>query len=145
MILLLDIDGVMVPQKSWKQPEILEDGFPVFSHFAVDALNDLIDSDTKIFITSSHKSRYRPHEWQAIFKTRGIKPCPIYRLPENTNNISRKEEILNWFKFQNIRESYLILDDDSSLQGLPKNLKDNLIQTSPMIGLRTSDLPQILF
>ena len=144
MILLLDIDGVMVPEKSWKKPEILLDGFPAFSNVAVEALNCLIDSDTKIFITSSHKSKYDLPQWQAIFKTRGIKPCAIYRLPKNTENLSRKEEIINWFKLQNTIESYLILDDDKSLQDLPKRYKDKLIQTSPMVGLRTNDLPQIL-
>jgi hypothetical protein len=140
MILLLDIDGVMVPQKSWKQPEILEDGFPAFSSNAVEALNNLIVSDTIIFITSSHKSRYSLKEWQAIFLKRGVKYCPICVLPENINKISRKDEILNWLKNQTNISPYLILDDDTSLLGMPKNIKNSLVITSPMIGLRSIDL-----
>ena len=31
MLLFLDIDGVMVPAKGWKSPELLNDGFPAFS------------------------------------------------------------------------------------------------------------------
>lgn len=143
MILLLDIDGVMVPQKSWKQPEILEDGFPAFSSYAIEALNNLIVSDTIIFITSSHKSSYSLKEWQAIFLKRGIKYCPIYVLPENTNKLNRKDEILNWLKTQNNIGTYLILDDDTSLLGMPKNIKNSLVITSPMIGLRPTDLSSV--
>ncbi len=140
MILLLDIDGVMVPQKSWKQPEILEDGFPAFSSNAVEALNNLIVSDTVIFITSSHKSSYNLKVWKAIFLRRGVKHCPIYVLPENSNRLDRKDEIMNWLKTQNNLGSYLILDDDTSLLALPKNIKNSLVITSPMIGLRPIDL-----
>ncbi|CAN5377711.1 hypothetical protein BH09BAC3_BH09BAC3_13390 [soil metagenome] len=32
-------------------------------------------------------------------------------------------------------ESFVIIDDDTSLYGLPPELKEHLIVTSPMIGL----------
>jgi hypothetical protein len=31
MLIFLDIDGVMVPAKSWERPVLLKDGFPAFS------------------------------------------------------------------------------------------------------------------
>ena len=31
MLVLLDIDGVMVPANSWKKPEFMDDGFPMFN------------------------------------------------------------------------------------------------------------------
>jgi hypothetical protein len=42
MLIFLDIDGVMVPAKGWQRPELLSDGFPVFSLNAVNALKKLI-------------------------------------------------------------------------------------------------------
>jgi hypothetical protein len=45
MLLFLDIDGVMVPAKSWKNPELLNDGFPAFSSKASNALQHLISEN----------------------------------------------------------------------------------------------------
>ena len=42
MIILLDIDGVMVPASNWKTPEFLNDGFPNFSPRAINSLNKII-------------------------------------------------------------------------------------------------------
>ncbi|MDI3318583.1 HAD domain-containing protein [Pinibacter soli] len=42
MLIFLDIDGVMVPAKGWKAPEMLSDGFPAFSNKATNALRNLV-------------------------------------------------------------------------------------------------------
>lgn len=42
MLLFLDIDGVMVPAKSWERPALLDDGFPAFSSKTIAALQRLI-------------------------------------------------------------------------------------------------------
>ena len=47
MLIFLDIDGVMVPAKSWKSPELLDDGFPEFSSAATRVLNLIISENTK--------------------------------------------------------------------------------------------------
>jgi HAD domain in Swiss Army Knife RNA repair proteins len=137
MLILLDIDGVMVPANSWKKPEFLNDGFPVFSHKATQALQRIIsETSAAILLTTSHKSSYEIKEWKNIFKLRGIKVNKINRLSENTNHLNRKEEIINWFNAKNgIYEDFIIIDDDKSLNALPKLLKNKLIQTSASIGL----------
>lgn len=135
MLLFLDIDGVMVPAKGWKSPEFLEDGFPVFSNRAVSTLQNLISDDLTVVLTTSHKSNYGIEEWKNIFKTRGIKIEKLISLPENIHNLNRKDEIVNWFNFNNINEDFIIIDDDKSLNDLPAFLKGKLIQTSPYIGL----------
>lgn len=135
MWLFLDIDGVMVPAKGWKSPELLPDGFPVFSHKAVIALNNLITEDTTVFLTTSHKSSYSIVEWKEIFESRGIKINRIERLPTNVNNLNRKDELLAWFNVNAIVDDFIIIDDDKSLNGLPDFLKKSLVQTSPYIGL----------
>ena len=135
MLLFLDIDGVMVPAKNWKSPELLNDGFPAFSAKAVCALQRLISEDVTIMLTTSHKSKFDIEEWKSIFKNRGINIKKIKSLPENFNNLSRKEEIVNWFNGNSVNEEFVILDDDKSLNELPDFLKGKLVQTSPYIGL----------
>jgi len=53
-----------------------------------------------------------------------------------TINISRKDEIINWYDalpYEN--EAFVIIDDDKSLNDLPSHIKMNLILTSPLVGL----------
>ena len=139
MLVFLDIDGVMVPAKSWDRPLLLDDGFPAFSHEAVKALQKLISDGATIMLTTSHKSKFSIVEWKRIFENRGIHISSIDRLPENTKNLSRKAEILNWLSVNPSNESFLILDDDSSLNDLPGSIKEHFVQTSSYIGL-TEDL-----
>jgi hypothetical protein len=144
MYLFLDIDGVMVPAKSWEIPEILEDGFAAFSITATRVLQGIISEDVTVLITSSHKSRFTCDEWRMIFKNRGIEIKNLETIPSlNGERISRKDEILNWFKFNSISTSYIIIDDDKSLQELPSSMKANLIQTSPLVGLTEEHLESI--
>lgn len=136
MLVLLDIDGVMVPASSWKKPEFLEDGFPVFSTKAAQALNKIItDTKSTILLTTSHKNNYSISDWKNIFELRGIKIKNLERLPENLLNLNRKQEILEWIKSSENKENFVILDDDKSLNGLMNNLKDKLVLTSPLVGL----------
>lgn len=135
MLFFLDIDGVMVPAKGWKSPEFLNDGFPAFSSKATFALRNLISEGDTIMLTTSHKSKFSIEKWKSIFKNRGINIDKIESLPENINNLSRKDEIMNWFNTNNVEEDFVIIDDDKSLNELPYFLKSNLIQTSPYIGL----------
>lgn len=136
MLLYLDIDGVMVPANSWRRPEILEDGFPEFSPNAVRSLERIIShSSADIVLTTSHKHKYTLKEWDSIFKRRNINVNKITRLPKNINHLNRKDELIHWFTAKNLKDNFIIIDDDKSLNGLPKFLKDKLIQTSGSVGL----------
>jgi hypothetical protein len=136
MLILLDIDGVMVPANSWKKPEFLNDGFPAFSYKATQALQRIIsETGADILLTTSHKSTYSIEEWKDIFVKREIQFNKINCLSENINHLSRKEEIFNWFNENSIYEQFIIIDDDKSLNALPKLLKKRLIQTSASVGL----------
>ena len=67
MLILLDIDGVMVPAKSWKRPEFLNDGFFAFSSDATSALQKIIsETSADILLTTSHKSKYTIQEWKNV-------------------------------------------------------------------------------
>lgn len=136
MLILLDIDGVMVPATSWKKPEFSQDGFSAFSNKAVLSINKIINqTSATILLSTSHKSKYSISEWQEIFILRGIIVEKIESLPENILNLNRKQEILNWYENFSSNENFVILDDDKSLNGLPKNLKEKLVLTSPLVGL----------
>lgn len=140
MLLFLDIDGVMVPAKGWKKPELLSDGFAAFSGNAVNVLQNLISEDTIVMLTSSHKSNYSVDEWKDIFSKRGIHIEKIKLLDKNIDNLSRKDEIEGWFHVNNAHEDFIIIDDDKSLNSLPGYLKRNLILTSPLVGLTNEHL-----
>ncbi len=140
MLIFLDIDGVMVPAKSWQRPELLSDGFPAFSQDAVSALQSLMSDNTTIILTTSHKSTYTIPEWKSIFATRGIITRNLLRLDNNINRLNRKEEILNWFAKNTVNEDFVIIDDDKSLNDLPKEMKKRLILTSGMVGLSNHNL-----
>ena len=137
MLILLDIDGVMVPANSWKRPEFLNDGFSAFSMKSIDALKKIIfETDANILLTTSHKSKYNIPQWLEIFKLRGIDINRIDRLSDNYSNLNRKQEILDWYNSnQNLNEHFVILDDDKSLNALPNQLKEHLVLTSPLVGL----------
>ena len=143
MLCFLDIDGVMVSAKGWKNPEILNDGFPAFSSKATTTLQKLISDEVTVMLTTSHKSKFSIEEWKNIFRNRGISIENIKSLPENLKNLSRKDELINWFNINSVDENFVIIDDDTSLNELPHFLKDNLILTSPYIGLTEEHLPTI--
>ncbi|HEY5327593.1 MAG TPA: HAD domain-containing protein [Mucilaginibacter sp.] len=137
MLILLDIDGVMVPANSWKKPEFHEDGFPMFNSRSVRALQKIIsETGASLLLTTSHKSRYNIAQWRNIFKSRGINVKHIHRLASTSLHSSRKDEILKWYTAKHIpNEQFVIIDDDKLLNELPYHLKNNLILTSPSVGL----------
>ena len=141
----MDIDGVMAPAKSWQRPDILEDGFVDFSSKAVSVLQDVLaqNADTTIILTTSHKSRFSLSQWKIIFERRGLNVNKLESLNDNNDFQSRKVEILNWFESNDIHEDFIIIDDDKSLNDLPKFYKDRLIFTSSLVGLNESHLVDI--
>jgi hypothetical protein len=144
MLVFLDIDGVMVPAKGHRAPDLLMDGFAAFSTNASHVLDSIIgEFNATIMLTTSHKSNYSLHEWETIFKTRGIQAKKIKSLPVNLNHLSRKEEISSWFNVNTINEDFVIIDDDKSLNDLPNYLKDHLILTSSYVGLTENHLDEI--
>lgn len=144
MRIFLDIDGVMVPAKGWKAPELQKDGFPAFSSKAVAALGQLLaEENVTITLTTSHKSNFTIAEWKQLFANRGLLVERLDRLPENVNNITRKQELTDWFNINSVEEDFVIIDDDKGLNDLPYFLKERLIQTSPYIGLTEEHLEHV--
>jgi hypothetical protein len=125
MLFFLDIDGVMVPAKSWKAPECLHDGFPAFSARASHTLQQMLGEEDTVMLTTSHKANYSIAVWKQMFKLRGIDIKNMAALPESNHAVSRGEEIMNWFLANHVQEDFIIIDDDNSLHALPHFLKRN--------------------
>lgn len=137
MLILLDIDGVMLPANSWSKPEILPDGFPMFNSRSIRALHKIIaETNASLLLTTSHKNKYTAAQWRNIFNARGINVKKINRLSSNSLETSRKDEILNWYNTKHVSdEDFVILDDDKKLNDLPVDIKNNLVLTSGSVGL----------
>jgi 16S rRNA C1402 (ribose-2'-O) methylase RsmI len=135
MLVFLDIDGVMVPAKSWQNPPLLEDGFPGFSIKAVTVLQNLLSEDVTVVLTTSHRLRYTLEQWKKIFQHRGLYVCNLTTIGKSNSYQSRRDELLHWFNTHTVTEDFIIIDDDKSLHDLPPFLKERLVLTSPMIGL----------
>jgi len=135
MLVLLDIDGVMVTTPSWRKVELLDDNFSDFNARAVNNLQKIIfETDASIVLTTSHKSTFTIAQWKKIFQKRGIQVDSISCLEKNTGNLNRREEILNWLG-NGVPDSFVIIDDDTSLNDLPENIKNKCVITSSLIGL----------
>jgi recombinational DNA repair ATPase RecF len=67
--ILLDLDGVMIKNKSWEPVKLLDDGFCAFDETATRNLNRLIsETNARIVLTTTHKVKYNVSEWNDIFK-----------------------------------------------------------------------------
>lgn len=136
MIIFLDLDGVLIPANSWRAPEILDDGFPTFKKESVENINKIISKlKADIYLITSHKDSYSISEWESLFQKRGVKFNTISKLPKRTGRTSRKDELISWFKSNKVDDDFIIIDDDKSLNYLPKQLKKNLFQPMGAIGL----------
>jgi hypothetical protein len=129
----------MVKAQSWSRPELLADGFSRFMPRAVDNLNKILESThASILLITSHRNTYSDDKWLNIFDNRDVHVSSISKLNTSYNTLnplSRADEILSWYKSSSHNESFVIIDDDSSLNSLPPHLKDKCVITKPLIGL----------
>jgi hypothetical protein len=77
------------------------------------------NADATIMLPTSHESIFSHSEWKDIIQRRGLNMNQLESLMENSDFLNRKEEILNWFKTNEIHEDFVIMDDDQSLSELP--------------------------
>ena len=112
MLIFLDIDGVLVPATSWKTPELLEDGFPMFTQKATKALQNILSPSTRVILSTSHRDRYSIDQWKEIFKKRGLHIENLERLAPARIPTKRKDEIQEWFNSHPVPDKFVIIDDD---------------------------------
>jgi hypothetical protein len=138
MTILLDIDGVLITTPSWKQIEILSDGFMKFSDNSVLNLAMLYEeTNANIVLTTTHRINYSEKKWKEIFKFRGLNFQMITKLNDKTEIsqlLNRAMEIKEWVKKNPLENNYVIIDDDLSLNSLDDSIKKHWVATKPLIG-----------
>ncbi|WP_048921335.1 HAD domain-containing protein [Rufibacter radiotolerans] len=139
MKILLDIDGVLVTTPSWRPVESEADGFMKFNAFATENLKKLMEeTGAEIVLTSSHRISYSEQEWRKIFERRGIYSTSVSKINQITTIgtlVSRADEIQEWVNSLIGDETYVVLDDDSSIRGLPNSILEKCVLTSSFKGL----------
>ena len=140
--MILDLDGVLITNPSWKADRIHSDGYSEFNESCVESLNQLLTlAEFDIWLSSTRRTVKTLTEFNLIFKNRGIKKDIVGFLPEYSDCKNRKEEILKFIaEFK--PSDFLIIDDDKTLNGLENNIKDNLILTELAKGFNSDKLKE---
>ena len=142
MYLILDLDGVLITNPSWKADRIHSDGYSEFNESCVENLNRLLTlAEFDIWLSSTRRTTKTLTEFNLIFKNRGVKKEIVGFLPEYDDCKNRKEEVLKFItEFKT--SDFLIIDDDKSLNGLENGLKNKLISTELTKGFSSEKLKE---
>lgn len=142
--MILDLDGVLITNPSWKADRVDSDGYSEFNESCVENLNRLLTlAEFDIWLSSTRRTVKTLTEFNQIFKNRGIKKEIVGFLPEYTNCKNRKEEILKFIAEYKTYD-FLIIDDDKSLNGLESGIKESLILTELTKGLNSEKLKEAI-
>ena len=141
-LLILDLDGVLIINPSWKADKIHSDGYSEFNESCVENLNRLLTlAEFDIWLSSTRRTVKTLTEFNLIFKNRGIKKEIIGFLPKYSDCKNRKEEVLKFIaEFK--ASDFLIIDDDKSLNGLESEIKKKLILTELTKGFDLEKLKE---
>lgn len=139
-VLILDIDGVLITNPSWRPDLIHMDGYSDFNKSCVKNLNRLFDiCDFDIWLSSTRRKVKSINEFNEIFKNQGIMKEITGFLPQYSNCKNRKEEISNFINEFRLFD-FLIVDDDKSLNGLDYKMKERLVLTNLTEGFNNDKL-----
>ncbi|MDO7873735.1 HAD domain-containing protein [Hymenobacter sp. ASUV-10] len=137
-VILLEFDGVLVTTPIWRPVELLADGFMKFNEKAAGNLNRIIElTGAELILTTTHRITYGIDEWCRLLATRGIRAPRISKINEAATISAmskRAAEIEAWVTKCGVK-NYVVIDDDSSINGLPDFIKNRFVQTKPMLGL----------
>jgi len=139
MIILLDIDGVLVTEPSWKKVEIGVDGFMLFNtQAAMNLAAILSETNATIVLTTTHRINFSSEQWIEIFRSRGISVNSISKLNDKNSLAEMQDrgtEIIEWIERVGYDQNYVIIDDDASINNLPLAIKNRWVMTRPFIGI----------
>lgn len=131
-IILLDLDGVLITTPHWKKDDIHIDGYSAFNSHTVHYLNNLLSiCNAELWLISARREGKTLEELNLIFKNRNINKQIDGIVPVYFEYILRIEEFKDFIKDESIK-NYLLIDDDSSLDGLED--KTFWVKTHPLIG-----------
>jgi len=143
--ILLDLDGVLITNLAWKADEMANDGYSKFNDKCVRCFNSLIEriDSFELWLSSSRRKVMSLEEFNVIFENRGIATFLTGFVPVPKDDISRRAEVEAFARARKETE-LLIIDDDSSLQGLSPGLKSRWIATNPFQGFTEENMRSAL-
>ena len=138
MIILLDIDGVLVTTPPWRTSELEEDGFLKFNDRAATNLARIVDqTNAAIVLTTTHRVSFTVDEWWGLLRVRGIRPSSISKVNDvaTLHEIAdRASEIEEWVGRYGVGVNFVVIDDDTALNGLATPIRDRCVLTKSLIG-----------
>lgn len=146
MVILLDIDGVMLPEPC-EGVQILSDGFKAFDIDAAKNLALIIKkTNASVILSSNHRVSYSKEKWVTIFRNRGININQIDFINDLPfeKMMDRATELGVWVEANGKDSNYVIIDDDHSLNMLPQAIRLHCVHTAPLIGLTSNDAHKAL-
>ena len=140
--MVLDLDGVLITNPSWKADRIASDGYSEFNESCIENLNRLLTfAEFDIWLSSTRRTVKTLTEFNLIFKNRGINKEIVGFLPEYADCKNRNEEVQKFIaEFK--PSDFLIIDDDKSLNGLESGIKEKLILTELTKGFNSEKLKE---
>lgn len=140
LTIILDLDGVLITTPPWKADELHADGYSAFNQSCVDCFNQLLDGlDADIWLISTRRKGKTLSEMQAIFQARGILAPLVGLVPVYHDQMNRKDEALTFIRENNLQH-YLIIDDNTLLNRLPREMKQRLVTTRYLMGFNEGKL-----
>ena len=139
MFILLDIDGVMLPEPC-ENVLVLPDGFKAFESGAAKNLSWLLaQTNAAIILTSNHRVSHSKEKWVTIFNNRGIaiKQIDFINDLPFEKMMDRATELRAWAQTKAKGMNFVIIDDDHSLNTLPPEIQNRCVMTDPLTGFDT--------
>lgn len=144
LTIILDLDGVLITTPPWKKDDIDSDGYSMFNTECVERFNKLLKSlESQIWLSSTRRAHKTLEEFNLIFQHRNIHTPIAGFLPIEEKPCTRKEEIVRFIETNKL-SSYLIIDDDKSLNDLDENMKNRLVLTEFLKGFDQNALKKAL-
>jgi hypothetical protein len=141
-IILLDLDGVMITTPSWRKDYIDIDGYSQFNPQTVRNLNKLTSQvNAELWLISARRRGFTLEQFNTFFNFRKIEKELSGMVPVYFEYIPRIEELKSFLEVEPV-DNYLIIDDDTSLDGLED--KRFWVKTHPMIGFGEEKLNEAL-
>lgn len=141
-VILLDLDGVMIITPPWKKDDIHIDGYSAFDEQAVKYLNKFLSvTDAELWLISARRRGYTLEQFNVFFKNRKIDKELSGMVSSYFEYIPRIEELKSFLEDERF-DNYLLIDDDSSLEGLDD--KSFWVKINSLIGFNEEKLNEAI-
>ena len=127
---------------------LVADGFLKFNPNAANNLIKILArTNAAIVLTTTHRVNYSIDAWTQLFQARNIYASSISKINNLTTLGSmpdRATEVNDWVGRHGKMETFVVIDDDTSLNRLSQDIKDKIVFTKPLAGLDDEATEKVL-